>query len=153
MTASTTPRPLPDQVVDIFDQAYNCTQSVLLAMAPRYGLDPDLACRLATAMGIGGSRGEQCGAVSGALLVLGLEYGGGGPDGAEAKAFSYHKAREYLRLFAEKRGTLVCRELLGADPSTPEGLAQARSQGLFQNVCHGVLRDAAQILEEVLARD
>lgn len=144
-------RPRSAEVVRIFDQAYNCSQAMLMAHGPEFGLDPDLGMRLGTAMGIGCSRGEQCGAVTGALLVLGLKNGGGGADGAEDKAFTYHLSREFVRRFLARRGTVTCRDMLGVDPSTAEGLRQARSEDRFRSICHGVLTDAAEILQEVLA--
>lgn len=139
------------QAVAVFDQAYNCSQALLMVHGPEYGLDRGLAMRLSTALGIGCSRGEQCGAVTGALLVIGLKNGGGGPDGAEDKAFTYHLSREFVRRFMARRGTVICRDMLGVDPSTPEGLRQARSEARFTSICHGVITDAAEILQEVLA--
>ncbi len=141
----------PQMVVQTFSQGYNCSQSMLMVHGPEFDLDPVAAMRLATALGIGCSRGEQCGAVTGALLVIGLKNGDGGADGAEGKAFTYHLAREFMRRFTARRGTLICREMLGLDPSTPDGLRQARAEGRFTTVCHGVLTDAAEILEEILA--
>jgi C_GCAxxG_C_C family probable redox protein len=139
------------QAVTVFAQGYNCSQAMLMVHGPEYGLAPDLAMRLATALGIGCSRGEQCGAVTGALLVIGLKNGGGGPDGAEDKAFTYHLSREFVRRFTARRGTVTCRDMLGVDPSTAEGLRQARSEGRFTAICHGVITDAAEVLQEVLA--
>ena len=64
----------------------NCAQAVLRCFAEQYGLDADTALRLATGFGVGMGRGGACGAVSGAVMVLGLAGGGGGPGGAAAKA-------------------------------------------------------------------
>ncbi len=134
-----------------FKAGYNCSQSVLLALCGRFGLDEGLAVRLATGFGVGMGRGGACGAVSGAVMALGLFGGGGGPDGAAAKAATYGRAREFYRLFGDRHGSLVCRELIGLDPSTPEGLLQANREGRFQSVCLPLVRTAAAIVAEVMA--
>ena len=57
-------------------------------------------------------KGEMCGAVSGALMVLGLLYGHSESDDLETKARSYTMAEEYMNRFKARNGSVVCRELL-----------------------------------------
>ena len=45
--------------------------------------------------------------------------------------------------------SLNCTDLLGCDPSTPEGLAAARSKKLFAMTCPKFVSDAVNILEEM----
>jgi len=134
-----------------FAAGYNCSQSVLMAFCGRYGLDEATAARLATGFGVGLGRGDACGAVSGAVMVLGLFGGGGGPGGAAAKAATYDRAREFYRRFLDRHGSLICRDLIGLDPSTPDGLAQARREGRFKAVCANLVRDAAAIADDLLS--
>lgn len=139
-----------DQAVQRFKTGYNCCQSVLLPLADRYGLDADLAVRLATGFGIGMARGGTCGAVSGAVMVLGLAHGGGGTDGTAAKIATYARARYFYSRFAERHGTIICRDLLGLDPSTPDGLARARQENRFVSVCVALVADAVELVQAVL---
>ena len=134
-----------------FADGYNCAQSVLRVWSGRYGLDEVTAVRLATGFGVGMSRGGICGAVSGAVMVLGLAGGGGGPDEGAAKAATYVRVRDYYSRFIDRHGSCICRDLLGLDPSTPQGLALARREKLFESVCLGLVRDAAALLREFLA--
>ena len=134
-----------------FKAGYNCSQSVLMALCQRYGLSEELAARLATGFGVGMGRGGTCGAVSGAVMALGLFGGGGGPDGAAAKAATYARSRELYRRFGDRHGSLVCLELIGLDPSSPEGLKQARSEGRFQSICVELVKSAARTADEVIA--
>ncbi|EFL50524.1 C_GCAxxG_C_C family protein [Solidesulfovibrio fructosivorans JJ]] len=134
-----------------FSSGYNCSQSVLMALCAPYGLDTDAAARLATGFGVGMYRGATCGAVSGAMLALGLFGGGGGPDGAAAKAATYDRIEEFYARFRRLHGSLVCRELIGLDPSTPEGLERARREGRFQTLCLSLVRDAAEIAAAIIA--
>lgn len=134
-----------------FKAGYNCSQSVLLALCGRHGLAEELAARLATGFGVGMGRGETCGAVTGAIMALGLFGGGGGPDGAAAKAETYARVQEFYRRFGDRHGSLVCQDLIGLDPSSPEGLAQAKRDGRFQTVCVELVKNAAATAEAVMA--
>ncbi|MHC1789428.1 C-GCAxxG-C-C family protein [Solidesulfovibrio sp.] len=129
----------------------NCAQAVLTTLAEDFGLDAPTAVRLATGFGLGMARGGTCGAVSGAVMVLGLAGGGGGPDGAAAKAATYLRTREFYDRFIERHGSLACRDLIGLDPSTPEGLEQARREQRFQTICTRLVGDAAALVREMAA--
>ncbi len=58
---------------------------------------------------------------------------------------------EFVRRFKARRGTIVCNELLGVDLAVGAGWREAADKGLFESVCPGVVRDAAQILDGLLA--
>ena len=134
-----------------FSQGLNCAQSVLSAYGPRFGLDRDLALKLASGFGGGiGHRGESCGVVTGAIMVIGLKHGGTLADGQESLDKTYGLIERFLESFKARHGSILCRELLGCDISTPEGLQAARDKGLFFDVCPKYVRDSAEILEEIL---
>jgi C_GCAxxG_C_C family probable redox protein len=96
----------------------------------------------------GGMRcGETCGAVTGAFMVLGLRHSSADCATAAARAETYARVVEFADRFRERNGALACRELLGCDISTPEGLKQAKEQGLFRTTCVKMVKDAAEILE------
>ncbi len=140
-----------EKAVHSFKEGFNCSQSVLASYAPHFGMPIDLALRMATPFGGGmGRRGEVCGAVSGALMVLGLKAGATEPQDKPAKEEAYALAEEFHRRFETRHGTILCRELLGCDLHSPEGLALARSEGRFKSRCPNFVRDAVEILEEML---
>ncbi len=58
--------------------------------------------------------------------------------------------REFARRFKARYGTILCRELLGCDISTPEGRNLAKEKGLFAELCPQLVRDAAEIVEQML---
>ena len=106
----------------VFSQNFNCSQSVFSAFAPQFGLDRETALKLASPFGGGvARRGEVCGAVTGALLALGLARGAQAPAGKEE---IYRLSQEFMRLFEQKHNTVLCRDLIDCDLSTP---AVARS--------------------------
>ncbi|WP_428559349.1 MAG: C-GCAxxG-C-C family protein [Solidesulfovibrio sp. DCME] len=132
-----------------FTEGYNCCQAVLLGFCGPLGLGEELAARLGTGFGLGMARGGTCGAVSGAVLVLGLCGGGGGSGGAAAKAATYARVRYFYDRFIERHGALVCRDLLGLDPTTPQGLEQAVREDRFHRVCLPLVRDVASLARDI----
>ena len=65
-----------DQAVDNFMQGYGCCQSVVAAFADLYGLDETMAKRIAAGFGGGvGRMRMMCGAVSGIVMLVGLDCG------------------------------------------------------------------------------
>ncbi len=141
-----------ETAVRMFEQEFACSQSVFAAFADPADLPRETALRVAAGFGGGfGRAGETCGAVTGAIMALGLRHCGV-PAEADplGKQQAYPPVREFLARFQARHGTIVCRELLGCDIGTPEGLERARAQDLFKRRCPAFVRSAAEILEELL---
>lgn len=136
---------------DLFRRGFACSQAAFAAFAEDFGLGKDLALKIAAPFGGGlGRMGHVCGAVSGACMVLGLAYGSSEPEGRLAKDTAYSMAQRFARAFEERHGTILCRDLIGCDLRDPEQREAARARGVFDNVCPGLVRDAAEILESLL---
>lgn len=139
-----------DTALHAFDEGFNCSQSVFVTYAPDLGLDRDDALRVAAPFGGGiGRSGGTCGVVTGALMALGLKYGMTQAD-PKQKEKMYAIAQEFMAAFAERHGTVLCKELLQSDLSTPEGRLQARERDVHNNVCSKLVSDATEILDEML---
>lgn len=131
-----------------FSAGFSCSQSVLAAFAPDLGLDAETALRVAAAFGGGmGRTGGTCGAVTGALMALGLKYGATRGDDKAAKERTYTLAREFIQRFEARNSGVACAELLGVNISTPEGQSAAREANLFKTVCPRLVASAAEILD------
>jgi len=141
--------PTPAEIaVTVFSQNYNCSQSVFSAFAPRFGFDRETALKLASPFGGGvARRGEVCGAVSGALLALGLARGADKPAGKEE---IYRLSQEFMRLFEQKHTSLLCRDLIATDISTPAGYQAATDKRVFTTICPRLVQDAVEIVEKLL---
>lgn len=134
-----------------FKDGFNCSQSVLSAFAPQYNLDGEMALRVAGGFGGGmGSMGETCGAVTGAFMVIGLQYGKTKIDDKISKGKTYQVVQEFSQIFKQRYGSIKCKELLGCDLSTEEGVKIAREKGLFKTFCPRLVEDAVDILEDLL---
>ena len=132
-----------------FSEGFSCSQSVLAAFAPELGLDADAALRVSAAFGGGmGRTGGTCGAVTGALMVLGLKYGATVPDPV-ARERTYALTREFVARFEARHGATACADLLGVNIGTPEGQTAARAANLFKATCPGLVATAAAIIEEM----
>ena len=96
-----------------FANSYNCSQSVFSVFAPDFGISKDLGLRLAGPLGAGiARRQETCGAVTGALLALGLKYGKGENGTDEDKKRAYAVAQDFMKDFEAEFGSIVCLHLL-----------------------------------------
>lgn len=136
-------------ILATFNHGLNCAQTVLAIFAEKYGLNKELAYRLANGLGSGVRSGDVCGAVSGAVLVIGLKYGQHAPDDLQTKANCNAKTDEFIRMFCSANGSIVCRELLGCDISTPEGLQTAQDKHLFETTCVEKIMNAITLLEDL----
>ncbi|MEW6334480.1 MAG: C-GCAxxG-C-C family protein, partial [Thermodesulfobacteriota bacterium] len=85
-----------------------------------------------------------------AMLVIGLKHGYTMPRDRETKEKTYALVRDFAGRFRQRNGSLLCRDLLGCDLTTAEGVAMAREKRLFTERCPGFVREAAATLEEVL---
>jgi C_GCAxxG_C_C family probable redox protein len=138
----------PETAATYFERKFNCAQSVLAAFAPGLGMDEQTALRLASPLGGGlARRGEVCGAVSGALLALGLARGSDTPAGKEQ---TYRLAQDFLVRFEQRHGSLTCRELLGYDIRDPQERERASQAGVFTRLCPLFVSGAAGILQSML---
>ena len=139
-----------EEAVAYFKQGYSCSQAIVAAYGPTAGLDRETALKIASGFGGGmGRLAETCGAVTGAFMVLGLKFGSPASD-REAKEIVYTRVREFAERFKARHGSLLCRDLLGCDLNTPEGLALAQEKKLFSTVCPPYVETAARILEEMM---
>lgn len=141
-----------DDALQAFDGGYNCAQAALAAFCAPHGLDEDLAMRLACGFGGGmGRKQEVCGAVSGAVLALGLVHGRG-KDGDTARTQdTYAKVRALITAFEARHGSCRCRDLLqGLDTSTPEGAREVKERGLRDSVCTRCVRSAVELAESMI---
>ncbi len=141
-----------DWAVSCFRGGGNCSQAVFSAFATELGLESSVALQIASAFGGGiGRTGQTCGAVTGALMALGLKYGPTQAGDKAAKERMIVLAREFLARFQAREGATLCRDLLGRDISTPEGHQAAREQGLFKSFCPKLVADAVEIVEQMIA--
>ena len=140
-----------EKAVDYYNHNFNCSQGVFTAFATEMGMNEKLALRIATNFGGGERKGELCGAVAGALMVLGLRCGHCESEDGESKSKAYAVSTEFMNRFTTKNGSVVCRELLGYDLTKKEDMVFIEEQNLFRTFCPKMVESAASILDEMIS--
>ncbi len=139
-----------EEALNLFHKGFNCAQSVFCAFGSEAGLSKEACLRIAGSFGAGmARRAETCGAVTGALMVLGLRHGMVKEGDAQARKKNYDEASRFMGEFAKQNGSVICRELLGCDISTPEGAQIAAEKKLTTTRCPHLVRGAVEILEKL----
>ena len=121
----------------------NCAQKVLGAFGKDFGLDKNTTDRMAAPFGGGRYRGETCGCVNAATMVLGLKCG-------EDKALLAEKVAAFDEAFKDKHGSTQCKGILGYDFSKPGELGKAFESGAIAENCPKCVADSIAILNEML---
>lgn len=139
-----------EEALSYFGMGFNCCQSVLRAYARNSGLSDEAALKLAWAFGRGiAGSGETCGAVTGGLMVIGLKHGNADAPDLKSKERSRELGRRFMERFAALCGSTTCRDLLGCDPGTKEGMERILALGLFRNLCPTFVGRAVELIEEL----
>ena len=137
--------------VSSFGRGYNCSMAIFSAYAPDFGLGAGEAARIASPFGAGVARtGEVCGAVSGALMVIGLAQRPEAIRDAASREKVYALAQRFIDEFTARNKSVNCTELVGYDLSDPGQYAEAREKKVFATRCSKLVRDAGEILEKIL---
>ena len=130
-----------NRAADYFSKGFYCSQSVIGSFCEKYDMETDVAFRISCGLNSGCRGAEICGAVSGAILVIGLKHG-------DSKQTCNSKTEEFIEAFKDKHGEITCRGLLGCDISTTKGKAEFKIKNLAKSTCMNMVKSAAQILED-----
>ena len=138
---------------ETFRNGFNCSQAVLSVFAEDFELTKDSCLRLASPFGSGIARmQETCGAVTGALMAIGLKYGKGERGTEEDKAHTYKLSQQFIAAFKEQHQTICCLQLLDRlNINHPEEMAEIKKRNLFQCNCSKYVQSAVEITESILS--
>jgi len=140
----------PNSRLKNFQMVFNCSQAVLSVFAEDLALSKETALKVASGFGGGARNAQLCGAVTGAIMALGLKYYDIKQEPAKAKQAVYKKVVQFTDKFKAKNGSIVCKELLGCDISTEEGMKRVEEEDLHNKVCSGLVEKAVEILEGMM---
>jgi len=140
-----------DDAVARFQEGHSCSQAVFSAFAVPSGMDESLALKITCPFGGGIARmGEVCGAVTGAIMVIGIQFGRVDVENEQARDVTYSAVDEFVSQFRMRHGVIRCRDLLGINPSDSEQRDRANQDGLLDTLCNQIVRDAATIVCEIV---
>lgn len=122
----------------LHNQGYNCAQAVACAFSDILDADADTVYKIAEGFGGGmGNNESVCGAVSAAIIIAGLKNSNGINEPSN-KAVTYQLSSKITEEFKNKNGTVICKELKGADA------------GKALRSCPGCIEDAVKIVEKII---
>lgn len=139
-----------EKAVNYFSQKLHCSQSVLASFADECGITEEQAIKLGSCFGTGMRKGEVCGAVTGALMVLGLLYGLNKAGDADGRQRANKVNDLMMNRFKEKCGSYLCNDLLGCDVSTKEGVQYCLDNKLFTEFCPRMVAAAVEVVERII---
>lgn len=142
-----------DKALEYFRCRFNCSQAVFTVFGTEYGISEDDCLKIGC--GFGGGMGRQqitCGAVTGAVMALGLKYGKASGDPEEKKTETYLKVKEFFSEFSSMHGSTVCRELLnGLDMNDPDDHKRIMDLRLFDTLCEKYVADSVKFTEKLIS--
>jgi len=143
--------PRVERALKNFRDGFNCAQAVLSAYSRELGLGQTKGYRVSQSFGGGMARmAGPCGAVTGALMVIGLKHGKTEAKDEAAKDKTYALAQEFVRRFKAKHGSMTCLGLLGHHIGTPRGMKALQKMNFHEDICPKYVKDAVLILDKIL---
>ena len=144
-----------NRAVDYFMAGYGCCQSVVAAFSDLYGIDENTALRLGAGFGGGvGRMRMMCGAVSGIVILVGLDCGQTEGSDREGKSACYKVVQDLLAKSKEENGSIICAEILGLkgyEKATNSYVASARTAEYYKSrPCAAKVESAARIFANYL---
>jgi C_GCAxxG_C_C family probable redox protein len=144
-----------EEALLLFSEGFNCSQSVFTVFGKEFGLKEENCLKIACPFGGGmGRRQLTCGAVTGALLVLGLKFGMTKSEDTASKIVTYGKTNDFFAEFKKRNSSICCRELLqGLDMNDPEDLKTIKERNLFRLNCDKYVEDAVEIVGHLISTE
>lgn len=90
----------------------------------------------------------MCGALTGAVMAVGLAYGRSRPSDDRDRAYGY--ARELHDHFSKEFGSALCLELTDCDLTTPEGKEKFEKQNVHKEKCENFVSKCAEIVADMV---
>lgn len=136
---------------DMEMRCHGCAQVVVRSFLDVLGIDSPLTSMAASPFAAGlALTGNNCGALIGSLMVLGMEFGRRDVnEGMEGIIKGIRPMRRFIKYFKEQNGELDCKKLTGTDLADPlKAKEYFDSGGLLK--CAGILADSAGYVAGVI---
>ena len=124
---------------------YSCSQVIVRAYSNTFSLEQDLANAVACGFSGGMRIGGQCGAISGAIIILGLYSTSKTENAAEAKKHCANLLPTFWAELKTRQAHTNCLEMLGFDMRNPEELQKNAEKK--KQLCAKIISDVLEVLE------
>ena len=140
-----------EKAVAYFNEGYNCAESTLLALSDFLEIECRYIPRVAGGFGGGiGKHGEICGALSGAIMALGIVFGRENAKDREGKEKMYGIAESFVLKFEREFRCIRCRDLTGCNMLTPEGQKKMKDENIHDKVCSRLVAFGAEEASRIM---
>ena len=137
-----------DEARRIFDSGLNCAESLLLVLSKHSDLDSRFIPRIATGFGGGiAKNGDVCGALSGAVMAIGLALGRDSPDQSRDQCVT--AVDQFYTDFVKTFGSCKCRELTHVDFKSPANSAISLKK-IHRECCTPIVEWAAKTASRII---
>ncbi len=126
-----------NKAVEFFASGFNCSESVLVALSREFSKPTEhiIPC-IATGFGGGIARtGSTCGALTGAIMTIGLTIGPRKAGELEKKEEVYKMVLKMIENFEKEFGSSLCKNLTKCDLRTLKGHEKFQSQKIRETMC------------------
>lgn len=135
------------------ERGYLCSEAVLLALADHFGVKNELLPKIATGFGAGIARsGMVCGAVSGAVIGLGIKFGRDIPNSKSTRR-PYWYSRELTNAFKLRYQSLECPKLLQLDLDKEEEYKIYSEKKYWSTICREYISTTAGLAYDIALKD
>ena len=136
------------------EEGFLCSEAVFKAIACAQGITSEWIPKVATGFAAGiGRSGEVCGAVSGAVLGLGLKYGRNSPKETPPGRRPYWYATELIQTIRERKGVVTCAGVLGLDLNDSGDLETYDKFDHWNTTCRELIKELTALAWDLLQRD
>ncbi len=133
------------------EQGYLCSEAVLLTLSQYLNIQSELIPKIATGFGAGiGRHGEVCGALSGAVMGLGLRFGRTIISKTPPDTPPYAFSTNIVNLFVARFGHIRCRDLIGLNLHSEKDRKIYRDQQLWEIRCRDIVRTTTGLAYDLL---
>jgi len=140
-----------NKAVKLYSEGLSCSQAVLSVFADKFNLDEKTMMKISGGFGGGvGASGLICGALSGAVMVIGLKYGAAAPEDQDAKQKTREEVRGFIKKFNDEFGAIDCRRLIGFDMSKPAEFEYVHNNNITKQICPKFVEFAVRELEKII---
>jgi C_GCAxxG_C_C family probable redox protein len=135
-------------------EGYNCAMAVMSALAEMDGVDPLQHLAPAAPFGAGTARaGLTCGALTGAVMALGLLKGPKDYTNREAKEEAYRLSAPVVDAFVKRMGSALCADITGLDIADEVGRRRFKELNILELRCVPAVELAARLGAEAILSD
>lgn len=128
-----------------------CSEAVLQALSQALDVKSNIIPKIATGFGAGISRlGEVCGAVSGAIMGLGLRFGRNTVQETPENTTPYEYGATMANLFIARFGHLRCRDLIGLNLAIESDRRAYQELKLWETRCRDIVRISTGLAYDLL---